>query len=68
MKAETITFPQTENVLIAKQAVIDLMALKEKFDLIVESLELMSNREFMESYQKAREQIKNQDFIEWNKL
>jgi len=33
-----------------------------------ESLEVMKNKNFLKSYKKAKKQIKNRDFINWNKL
>ena len=53
---------------INKQAIQDLVKVKNEFDTIVESLELMSNKEFMQSYEKAKEQIKNKEFVDWNEL
>jgi len=47
-----------ETIKINKNAIGDLVRLKEELDSIVESLEIMSNKEFMNSYQKAKEQIK----------
>ncbi len=57
-----------ETVTIRKDAVVDLIKLKREFDLIVESIELMSDKKFMDSYRKAKEQIKKRDFIKWNEL
>lgn len=57
-----------ETITINKQAIRDLIRVKEEFDSIVESLELMSNKEFMDSYKKAKEQTKNRDFADWNEL
>jgi len=57
-----------ETVTIRKDAVVDLIKLKQEFDLIVESIELMSDKKFMDSYRKAKEQIKKRDFIKWNEL
>lgn len=57
-----------ETITINKQAVEDLLKVKNDFDSIVESIELMSNPQFMKSYSKAKEQIKKRDFDEWNKL
>ena len=53
---------------INKQAIQDLVKVKNEFDTIVESLELMSNKEFMQSYEKAKNQIKNKEFVDWNEL
>jgi len=57
-----------EQILINRQAVIDLVNLKEEFNTLIESIELMSNKEFMESYIKAKEQIKKREFEDWNVL
>lgn len=57
-----------ETITVNKKAISDLIRVKEEFDSIVESLELMANPEFMESYRKAKQQIKDRDFDDWNKL
>ena len=57
-----------ETVTINKKAIADLLKVKDEFDDIVESLELMSDKAFMASYSKAREQIKKREFDEWNAL
>jgi len=42
---------------------------KGEFDaIVVESLELMSNDEFLKTYQEAKTQIKNKEFADWNDL
>ncbi|MBI1934987.1 hypothetical protein HYS31_00965 [Candidatus Woesearchaeota archaeon] len=58
----------SETITVKKDAILDLIRVKEEFDSIVESLELMSNKEFMESYKQAKEQIKKRDFADWNEL
>ena len=55
---------QTINV--SKEVILDLIKIKEEFDAIVESLELMSDKEFMNSYKKSKEQIKKRRFADWN--
>ena len=45
-----------ETIEINKEAINDLIRLKDDFDSIIESLELMSNKEFMKSYKKSREE------------
>jgi len=57
-----------KNIVIKKEALKDLIRVKEEFDLIVESLELMADDEFMESYKKAKLQIKEREFDDWNEL
>lgn len=57
-----------EAVTIQKEALRDLVKVKDEFDAIVESLELMNNKEFMSSYHKAKEQIKKREFADWNAL
>ena len=57
-----------DTITVNKEAIIDLVRVKEEFDSIVESLELMSDKDFMESYKKAREQINKRNFADWNEL
>jgi len=57
-----------EGILINREAVKDLVKVKEEFDAIVESIELMSDKEFMNSYNKAKEQIKKREFADWDAL
>ncbi len=57
-----------ETITIQKDALHDLIKLKDNFDAIVESLELMSDKKFMESYRNAKEQIKKRDFDDWHDL
>ena len=59
---------KTETVTVSRQAIVDLLKVKEEFDALVESLELMADAGFMASHKKAREQIKNRDFVDWNAL
>ena len=58
----------SSTITVNKEAIMDLVRLKEEFDSIIESLELMSDEDFMESYRKAREQVKNREFDDWNDL
>jgi hypothetical protein len=53
---------------IPKDAVKDLVRLKDEFDGIVESLELMADKEFMTSYRKARQQVRDRDLDDWDTL
>jgi len=57
-----------EMIQINRRAILDLVKVKENFDDIVESLELMSDKEFMKSYNKSKEQVKNGEFDDWNAL
>lgn len=59
---------QLQTIQIDRQAVTDLIKLKDEFDAVVESIELMSDRDFMDSYSKAKEQIKKREFADWNAL
>ena len=58
----------TATVTVNKEAIVDLLKIKEEFDAVVESLELMSDKEFMASYNKTKEQIQKRDFDDWNEL
>lgn len=55
-------------ITIRKDAILDLIRVKDEFDTIIESLELMSNKEFMDSYKNSKKQIKNRNFDDWNEL
>jgi len=57
-----------DTINIKKEAIIDLLRIKDEFDSVIESLELMSDEGFMNSYKKSKEQITNRDFDEWNEL
>ena len=57
-----------ETIQINKEAIVDLVRLKDEFDSVIESLELMSDSAFMKSYNKSKEQIKNREFEDWNAL
>lgn len=54
----------TQTINVKKEAILDLIKVKEEFDTIVESLELASNKEFMNSYKKSKEQIKKREFAD----
>jgi len=58
----------SSTIAVNKEAILDLVRVKDEFDSIVESLELMSDEEFMSSYKKAKEQVKKRDFADWNEL
>ena len=47
---------------------MDLVRVKNEFDTIIESLELMSDQDFMKSYKKSKDQIKERNFDDWNEL
>jgi hypothetical protein len=55
-------------ICVRKDAILDLVRVKDQFDSIVESLELMSDSEFMDSYRESKEQIKKKEFVDWNEL
>ena len=58
----------TQTISVNKEAIIDLVRVKDEFDSIVESLELMADKDFMDSYKKSKEQIKKEEFADWNEL
>ena len=57
-----------DKVCITKSAISDLARLTNEINERVESLELMSDKKFMASYRKAKEQIKKRKFADWNAL
>jgi hypothetical protein len=57
-----------EEISINRRAIVDLLRIKEEFDAVVESIELMGDKQFMASYKKAKEQVKKKEFTDWNAL
>lgn len=57
-----------DNMGIRRDAIKDLVRIKNEFDSVIESLELMSDEEFMKSFKKAKDQVNNRDFDDWNDL
>ena len=57
-----------ETIQVNKKAIADLVRVKDDFNSIIESLELMSDKKFMKSYNKAKMQIQNKEFDDWNDL
>jgi len=53
---------------ISKSAIRDLVRLTNEINDRVESLELMSDKKFMTSFKKSKEQIKKRKFADWNDL
>ena len=58
----------TKTISLDKEMFKDIMRVKEEFDSVMESIELMSNEEFMKSYKDAKEEIKDRDFADWDEL
>ena len=59
---------ETKRIIISHEVFEDLTRIKEDFDAVMESLELMADKAFMESHEKAKNEIKNRDFADWNEL
>ena len=57
-----------ETITVDKRALKHLARLAEEINDRIESLELMQDKEFMESLRKSEEQIKNRDFANWDDL
>ena len=57
-----------EKINIDKNALMNLVRLKDEFNSVVESLELMGDSKVMESHRHAKEQIKNREFANWDEL
>jgi len=54
--------------MIDRKVIVELARLMEEVQDKFESLELMSNPKVMEAHKKAKEQIKERDFADWNEL
>lgn len=57
-----------EKVTINKEAIAELSMLTSEVNDRVESLELMSDKKFMHSLKKAKEQISKRKFANWNAI
>ena len=57
-----------QTIRIDRKAFEDLKDIKNEFDAIIESIELMNDKEFIESYEKAKKEIQQRDFTDWNEL
>ena len=58
----------TSTINVKREAINDLVKLRDEFDAVIDSLELMADKDFMESYKKSKEQVKKRDFADWNEL
>ena len=57
-----------ETITIDKKALVDLIRLKEEFDLIVESLELAGDPELMESLRRSKKQIEKGELVNFDDI
>lgn len=57
-----------KSITIDRKALIDLIKLREELDLIVESIELASDPELMESLKRSKEQIEKGELVDWDEL
>ena len=56
---------ETKRIIISHEVFEDLTRIKEDFDAV---MEFMADKAFMESHEKAKNEIKNRDFADWNEL
>ena len=56
-----------ETITIDKEIFADIAKLASEIEDRIESIELMNNKEFMESLKKSDEQIKNREFLPMTK-
>ena len=57
-----------ETIIIEKKAILEIAKLVSELEDRMESLELMADKEFIESLKKSEEQIKNREFANWDDL
>lgn len=57
-----------ETITIDRKIIVELAKLASELEDRIESLELASDPEFMESLKRSEEQIKKRDFANWNEL
>lgn len=57
-----------EQIIVDRKTIIDMAMLLEEVQDRLESLELMSDPEVIAGHERAREQIKNRDFGDWDDI
>jgi len=57
-----------EQVTVDRKVIVDMARLLDEVQLSLESLELMSDPGFMAGHERAKEQIKNRDFGDWDDI
>jgi len=57
-----------KTITINQSTMIDLMRLSQEMQDKIESLQLMNDKEFMDSLKKSDEQVKKREFADWNAL
>ena len=57
-----------ETITVDKKIIFDLAKQISDLNDKMETLELMSNSELMDSLKKSKEQIKNREFVDWDEL
>mgnify|MGYP001577506286 CR=1 FL=1 len=57
-----------DEICVNRKVITDMTRLLEEMQDRLESLELASDSEIMESLKKSEKQIKNREFADWNEL
>lgn len=57
-----------EQVTVDRKVIVDMARLLDEVQLNLESLELMSDPDFMAGHERVKEQIKNRDFGDWDDI
>ena len=57
-----------ETVTIQRKDILEIAKLAAELEDKIESLELMSDSEVMESLKRSEEQIKNREFANWDEI
>jgi hypothetical protein len=58
----------SNEITLSRTALLDLFRITNELNERVESLELMSDEDFMSSLNKSKLQIKHREFVDWNAL
>jgi len=64
----TPTTAMAKTVPVDRKAIVDLQRIKEDFALVVESIELQSDKAAMKSHKNARRQVTKREFGDWDAL
>ncbi len=57
-----------ERIYMSRKVFKEIMETKERLDTLMESVELMNDREFMKSYRRAKKDVSRGHFEDWEGL
>ncbi|MFQ6136353.1 MAG: hypothetical protein ACE5PM_04135 [Candidatus Hydrothermarchaeales archaeon] len=59
---------ERDRIYMSRKVFEEIMEAKERLDSLIEGVELMNDKEFMESYRRAKGDISERRFEDWEEL